>query len=63
MALRINPAECMVCGTCEVDCPNAAIRMKGDAYVIDPGKCTECEGFYDSPRCVDGCPADCIAPA
>ena len=63
MALKIKTDECMVCGTCEDDCPNGAIRMKGDTYVIDPAKCTECEGFFDKPNCAANCPADCIAAA
>ncbi len=63
MALKIIATDCMVCGTCEEDCPNAAIRMKGDAYAIDPAKCTECDGFADSPRCQANCPADCIVAA
>jgi ferredoxin len=63
MALKIIAADCAVCGTCEFDCPNSAIRMKGETYVIDSGRCTECVGFFDSPRCVTACPADCIVPA
>ena len=63
MALKILADDCSVCGTCEFECPNAAIRMKGDAYFIDPAKCTECEGFHDSPRCAAECPSDCILAA
>ncbi|MCW5698300.1 MAG: 4Fe-4S binding protein [Rhodospirillales bacterium] len=63
MALKIITSDCTVCGTCEFDCPNSAIRMKSETYVIDPAKCTECVGFFDSPNCVAGCPADCIVPA
>ena len=63
MAHRINQAECTVCGSCEFDCPNSAIGMTGDAYAIDPAKCTDCVGFFDAPTCVAGCPADCISPA
>ena len=34
---------------------------QGDAiYVIDPNKCTECVGHYDTPQCVEVCPVDCI---
>jgi len=34
---------------------------QGDTiYVIDPNKCTECVGHYDTPQCVDVCPVDCI---
>jgi ferredoxin len=29
--------------------------------VIDPAKCTECVGAYDTSKCVDVCPVDgCI---
>jgi ferredoxin len=30
--------------------------MKGDTYVIDPKKCTECEGHFDTPQCAAVCP-------
>ncbi|MDP1997301.1 MAG: ferredoxin, partial [Gallionella sp.] len=29
-------------------------------YIIDPDKCTECVGHYDTPQCVEVCPVDCI---
>ncbi|HEX7479593.1 MAG TPA: 4Fe-4S binding protein [Polyangiales bacterium] len=57
MAYKIVASECSVCGACEYECPNAAIAMKGDAYRIDPTKCTECKGKFDSPRCVEACPS------
>ncbi len=63
MAMRINAAECTACGSCEFDCPNGAIRMKGDAYRIDAAKCSECSGLFDSPRCAAACPADAIVAA
>jgi ferredoxin len=28
--------------------------------VIDPAKCTECVGHFDTPQCVEVCPVDCI---
>ncbi len=56
MSYKIIASQCSVCGACEFECPNAAIRMKGDTYIIDAGKCTECDG--DTPRCVDVCPVD-----
>ena len=34
--------------------------MGAKIYVIDPDKCTECVGHYDTPQCVDVCPVDCI---
>jgi NAD-dependent dihydropyrimidine dehydrogenase PreA subunit len=63
MAMKIVVAECTVCGSCEFVCPTSSIRMKGDTYVIDPSTCKECVGFFDAPRCVAECPADCIVPA
>lgn len=63
MALKIVAAECTVCGACEAECPNIAISLKKGTYVIDPSKCTECEGQFDSPQCAAVCPADCCVPA
>lgn len=63
MAMRIKAAECTACGSCEFDCPNGAIGMKGDAYHINAAKCTECAGVSATPRCAAACPADCIVPA
>ncbi|MGO8740760.1 4Fe-4S dicluster domain-containing protein [Rhodoblastus sp.] len=56
MAYKIIVSQCTVCGACEFECPNAAIKMKGDTYIIDPKKCTECEGSFDKPQCVEVCP-------
>ena len=56
MAYKIIVSSCTVCGACEFECPNAAIRMKGETYIIDPAKCTECEGAFDKPQCVEACP-------
>ncbi|MGO9006036.1 MAG: 4Fe-4S binding protein [Beijerinckiaceae bacterium] len=64
MALKIDKSQCTVCGACEFECPNAAISLKGDVYIINPKKCTECEGHFDSPQCVDICPVpDACIPA
>ena len=59
MALKIT-GECINCDVCEPECPNEAISMGEDFYVIDPGSCTECVGHYDTPQCVEVCPVDCI---
>ena len=60
MAMKIV-AECISCGACEPECPNAAITAGDSIYVIDPEKCTECVGAHDSPRCIEVCPVDgCI---
>lgn len=63
MALKITE-ECINCGACEPECPTNAISQGPDIYVIDPNKCVECKGYYDSPQCQSVCPIDdCIVPA
>ena len=59
MALMITD-ECINCDVCEPECPNDAISMGADIYVIDPAKCTECVGHFDVPQCREVCPVDCI---
>lgn len=46
--------ECIVCGSCEVECPEGAIAMGDEHYEIDPEKCT------DKAKCVEVCPVDAI---
>lgn len=59
MALLITD-ECINCDVCEPECPNGAISQGADIYLIDPGKCTECVGHFDTPQCIEVCPVDCI---
>ena len=59
MALKIT-AECINCDVCEPECPNQAISMGDEHYIIDPDKCTECVGHFDEPQCVQVCPVECI---
>ena len=59
MALLITD-ECINCDVCEPECPNDAIAMGLEIYEIDPGKCTECVGHFDTPQCVQVCPVACI---
>ncbi len=59
MALRITE-ECINCDVCEPECPNEAISMGEEIYIIDPERCTECVGHFDTPQCVEVCPVDCI---
>ena len=33
--------------------PKSSYKRGEPAYVIDPDKCTECVGNYESPGCVD----------
>ncbi|MCX6000021.1 MAG: YfhL family 4Fe-4S dicluster ferredoxin [Chloroflexi bacterium] len=54
--------ECISCGACEPDCKNEAIHEGKTVYEIDPEKCTECVGWFESPKCVEICPVDaCVA--
>jgi ferredoxin len=59
MALTITD-DCINCDVCEPECPNAAISMGAEIYVIEPSKCTECVGHFDEPQCVQVCPVACI---
>ena len=61
MAYKITE-ECISCGACEPECANEAISEGEEIYVIDPGKCTECVGNFESPKCVEVCPVDCCIP-
>jgi ferredoxin len=59
MALMITD-ECINCDVCEPECPNGAIAMGVEYYVINHYKCTECVGHFDEPQCQQVCPVDCI---
>ncbi len=59
MALWITD-ECINCDVCEPECPNQAISMGAEIYEIDPDRCTECVGHFDTPQCVQVCPVSCI---
>ena len=50
MALKITD-QCINCDVCEPECPNSAISMGPDIYVIDWQRCTECVGHFDKPQC------------
>ncbi|MDG6881994.1 YfhL family 4Fe-4S dicluster ferredoxin [Phocoenobacter uteri] len=60
MALLIT-SKCTNCDMCEPECPNQAISMGDEIYVIDPVLCTECVGHYEKPTCQKVCPiSNCI---
>ncbi len=61
MAYKITE-DCINCGACEPECPNLAISEGDPVYVIDPNKCTECIGHFESSRCAAVCPVDCCVP-
>ncbi len=58
MSLLITD-ECINCDVCEPECPNDAIYLGEEIYEIDPDKCTECVGHFDTPTCASVCPVDC----
>jgi len=59
MALKITD-QCINCDVCEPECPNGAISMGEEIYVIDWRRCTECVGHFEQPQCREVCPVDCI---
>ncbi len=61
MAYKISD-DCISCGACEPECPNQAISEGDTIYVIDPGKCTECVGSFESSKCAEICPVDACHP-
>jgi ferredoxin len=54
--------ECIACGACEDECPNDAISLKEEIFVIDPALCSECVGFYESEKCTEACPVGACVP-
>jgi ferredoxin len=63
MAMKIDSNLCTACGDCEPECPTTSIKPKKGVYFIDSETCTECEGDFDKPKCVELCPIDsCIVP-
>jgi ferredoxin len=63
MAYKIVPDLCNACGACESECPNRAISHVDKLFTIDPNKCQECVGVYDSPMCAQLCNTDACVPA
>ncbi|MDR0966782.1 MAG: YfhL family 4Fe-4S dicluster ferredoxin [Myxococcales bacterium] len=61
MAYEISE-ECIACGACESECPNAAISQGAEIYEIHPARCTECVGFYDEAACAAVCPVNAPQP-
>ncbi len=57
MAYRITE-DCIACGACEPECPNQAIKEGDPVYAINPDRCTECVGSFQSSRCAEVCPVD-----
>ncbi|UCC77897.1 MAG: YfhL family 4Fe-4S dicluster ferredoxin [Anaerolineales bacterium] len=61
MAFKITE-DCIACAACETECPNEAISEGDEIFIIDPDKCTECVGHFDTQQCADVCPVDSCVP-
>jgi ferredoxin len=61
MAYKITD-DCISCGSCEAECKNQAISEGDTTYVIDPDKCTECVGYFETSKCAEVCPVDACIP-
>ena len=61
MATMISE-DCISCGACEGECPNDAISLGEDIFVIDPDLCSECVGLHDTQKCAEVCPVECCVP-
>ena len=53
MAYKIDADKCVICGSCEPDCPIGAISESNDKRVIDADKCISC----------GTCASECLAEA
>jgi ferredoxin len=49
---------CVSCYACSAVCPNEAIYLGDQHFLIDPKKCTECEGDYADTQCASICPIE-----
>ena len=63
MAHKILTDVCTGCGACERECPNKAISHKGKVFKIDPKKCKDCVGSFDTPAMRRDLPAGRRRPA
>jgi ferredoxin len=50
--------DCINCGACEDECPNGAISVGEDIFLIDPALCTECVGSHAEQMCAAACPPE-----
>lgn len=57
MALKIVEG-CVNCWACEPLCPSEAIYEARPHFLIDAGKCTECEGHHADAQCASICPIE-----
>ena len=50
--------SCVNCWACEPLCPSRAIFEARPHFLIDPRKCSECEGDFADPQCASICPIE-----
>ena len=62
MAHKILVDACTGCGACESECPNKAISHKGKVFKINPDKCKDCVGDFDTPQCAEICQTGACVP-
>jgi len=51
-------SSCTNCYACQPLCPSKAIFEAKPHFLIDPNQCTECEGDFADPQCVNICPIE-----
>lgn len=51
-------ATCVNCWACEPLCPSDAIYEAKPHFLINPKKCTECDGDYLDAQCASICPIE-----
>jgi len=49
---------CVNCWACEPLCPSQAIYEARPHFLIDPTKCSECEGDHADAQCASICPIE-----
>ncbi len=67
--------ECINCNACIDECPSNAIFASGEEYTLNGEThaplsddytfivkdiCTKCEGYADSPSCMEACPTGAV---
>jgi ferredoxin len=57
MALQII-SSCVNCWACAPLCPSQAIYEASPHFLIDPKKCTECDGDFTETQCASICPIE-----
>ena len=61
MAYKITD-ECINCGGCVEICENRAIYETDEKSEIDPERCTECVGVFETQMCADICSVNAVKP-